>query len=257
MKHAITASRLILVVSSIALGQTFEGASVRLGAPRLVGEIPQLGAMRGGPGTSDPLHITYRLVALKDILAQAYALKRLRISGPDWLDIRRYDVDANVPAGTTPEQFQIMLQSLLADQFHLSVHWEKRRALVSQLFAAKDGPKMKTAVTKGPLKVALVPGGARVAGGGSIAELTRTLENQLDIFIEDKTGLTGTFEFDLRFRYDPDPTLLASNVREDQDEFLLPLLDIALARLGLDLKNRWALVDVLRVDHVEKMPNSK
>jgi uncharacterized protein (TIGR03435 family) len=208
--------------------------------------------MRGGPGTSDPLHIAYRLVTIKEILAQAYALKRDRISGSDWLDIRTYDVDANVPPGTTPEQFQTMLQNLLADRFHLSVHWEKKPSLISELSVARDGPKLKTAIAKGPINVALVVGGARVSGKGSIAALTRELENQLDIFMEDKTGLTGTFEFDLRFRYDPDETLTTSD-REDHG-FLLPLLNIALARLGLDVKNRWVPVDMLRVDHADKIP---
>jgi uncharacterized protein (TIGR03435 family) len=70
--------------------------------------------------------------------------------------------------------------------------------------------------------------------------------------MEDKTGLTGTFEFDLRFRYDPDETLTTSD-REDH-RFLLPLLNIALARLGLDVKNRWVPVDMLRVDHADKIP---
>jgi uncharacterized protein (TIGR03435 family) len=73
--------------------------------------------------------------------------------------------------------------------------------------------------------------------------------------MEDKTGLTGTFEFDLRFRYDPDETLTASD-REDHG-FLLPLLNIALARLGLDVKNMWAPVDMLHVDHADKIPAGK
>ena len=94
MPRAISVSCLTLAALSCAAGQTFERASIRPAAPRLVGDIPRLGAMRGGPGTSDPLHITYREITLKEILAPAYVLKRSRISGPEWLDIRAYDIDA-------------------------------------------------------------------------------------------------------------------------------------------------------------------
>jgi uncharacterized protein (TIGR03435 family) len=84
MPRAISIYCLILLILPCASGQTFEGASIRPAEPRLVGDIPRLGEMRGGPGTSDPLHIAYRLVTIKEILAQAYALKRDRISGSDW-----------------------------------------------------------------------------------------------------------------------------------------------------------------------------
>jgi hypothetical protein len=52
---------------------------------------------------------------------------------------------ARVPPGTTYEQFQIMLQNLLADRFQLAVHHETRQHLSYKLVVAKNGPKFKEA----------------------------------------------------------------------------------------------------------------
>lgn len=45
-----------------------------------------------------------------------------QISGPDWLAIERYDIEAKVPAGTTPDQFGLMLQQMIEERFALKLH---------------------------------------------------------------------------------------------------------------------------------------
>lgn len=45
-----------------------------------------------------------------------------QISGPDWLAIERYDIEAKVPAGTTPDQFSLMLQQMIEERFALKLH---------------------------------------------------------------------------------------------------------------------------------------
>jgi uncharacterized protein (TIGR03435 family) len=103
--------------------------------------------MSGGPGTKDPGRITYNGVTLKMLLKRAYDISPDQISGPDWLDSERYDIVAKVPPGTTPEQFRLMLQNLLAERFELRQHRETKTLPVYLLTVANNGPKLEPTET--------------------------------------------------------------------------------------------------------------
>ena len=103
--------------------------------------------MTGGPGTKDPGRINYSGVTLKMLLKRAYDIGPEQISGPDWLDSERYDIMATVAAGTTPEQFRLMLQNLVAERFELRQHRETKTLAVYLLIVAKNGPKLEAPET--------------------------------------------------------------------------------------------------------------
>ena len=50
-----------------------------------------------------------------------------------------FDIDARAPANTTIDQMRLMMQSLLADRFHLAVHYTTAEAPVFALVLAKPG----------------------------------------------------------------------------------------------------------------------
>ena len=102
--------------------------------------------MRGGPGTDDPERITFISVTMKRLLMVAYRVDENQISGPGWLDSQRYAIAAKVPAGLTREQVLMMLQDLLAERFHLTIHHERKDFQAYELVVAKGGPKLKPAV---------------------------------------------------------------------------------------------------------------
>jgi uncharacterized protein (TIGR03435 family) len=54
-----------------------------------------------------------------------------------------FDVVANIPAGATREQANLMLQNLLADRFQLKVHRVTRELPVFALVIGRNGPKLK------------------------------------------------------------------------------------------------------------------
>jgi hypothetical protein len=105
---------LLLLTPLFAAAQTaatnlpeFEAASVKpvpLGTP--------YGGMMGGPGTGSPAgrHL------------EGLWRAALPVIGPRWFDDERFDIVAKVLPGTTMPQFQLMLQRLLADWFHLDMH---------------------------------------------------------------------------------------------------------------------------------------
>ena len=150
MLRAIMGAGLVVFASCAALAQTaensptFEVASVKPAAP-ITGNRIMVG-MRGGPGSNDPGQITYNNVTLKDVLTNAYGVKRFQISGPGWLDSERYDIVAKVPRGATKAEFMMMLQNLLAERFKLTLHKEKKDLPMYALVVAKNGPKLKESV---------------------------------------------------------------------------------------------------------------
>ena len=84
--------------------------------------------------------MTYSGLTLKNLLTVAYGVKNYQISGPGWLDTERYDIMAKMPPDTTKEQFALMLQSLIAERFKLTLHRETKDLPLYELAVAKGGP---------------------------------------------------------------------------------------------------------------------
>lgn len=147
MLRAIVGVGLVAFSCGAAFGQSsetlpsFEVASIKPAAPMQAGRI--MVRMSGGPGTPDPGQMTYTNVSLKNVLTNAYNVKGYQIQGPDWLDSARFDITAKVPLGTTKEQFRLMLQSLLAERFKLTLHHATKDMPMYALVVAKGGSKLK------------------------------------------------------------------------------------------------------------------
>ena len=196
---------------------------------------------RGGPGSADPSRATYNFSSLRDLLMDAYSMKRQQITGPDWLDSQRFDIVAKVPEGATKEQVKIMLQNLLADRFKLAVHRETKELPMYALVVGSKGPKLKESTVAdappaaiptpkdeeiprpmGRLKIGadgcpetppmiagrsgnfqlMTPNGAcMISNGQSISGLADQLSNQFDRPVVDMTGLKG--KYDIKLRFDP------------------------------------------------------
>jgi uncharacterized protein (TIGR03435 family) len=150
MRIAILCAGLLVSASCAAFGQgaaespTFDVASVKPAEPQPEGMMRV--RMSGGPGTPDPGQLTYTNVSLKNVLTNAYDVKEYQINGPNWLDGERFDIVAKIPQGATREQFQQMLQNLLAERFKLALHHETKELPMYALVVGKGGPKLKESV---------------------------------------------------------------------------------------------------------------
>jgi len=120
-------------------GQTappaFEVASVKPAAPQTDGN--RFVRMGGDAGRVD-----YANVSLKQVLAKAYDVKSYQVTGPSWLDTERYDIVAKVPDGVAKEQIPAMLQALLAERFHMSIHRESKEQSVYAIVLGKGELKL-------------------------------------------------------------------------------------------------------------------
>jgi len=193
--------------------------------------------------------LTLRNVTLAICLKFAYGVQDSQIAGPDSLNTERYDIVARAAAPVANQgQFSLMLQSLLAERFHLTLHRESKEMSVYALVVAKNGPKFRKSVVEG--RPMLMGKGTLVAQWASMKMLADFLSGPMRVRVLDMTGLEGQydFKFDLMAfaRSDPVP-----GQEPDVADMVLSGLE---PELGLKLESRKAPVEMLVVDHVEK-PN--
>jgi bla regulator protein blaR1 len=211
---------------------------------------------------------------------------------PDWFNSERYDVDAKVDGSIAPELQKLspnqrdlarkrMLQELLTDRFNLKVHRETRQLPIYTLIVAKGGTKLKEA-KPGETYQRHVYGDAKKGAGQSfvkpgmgtfqgvtIAQLARFLEVELNRTIVDKTGLTGTYDFTLRWApsdtemdaaFGPSPSISPATAPNGQPALapsdptgVPPLSSKTLeTQIGLKLAAAKGPVEVIVIDHVER-----
>jgi uncharacterized protein (TIGR03435 family) len=126
-----------------AAGPEFEVASVRL-APPITPELIQSGKLRQGI-TMDGARVNFSGIPLMGLISYAFGVSQGRVTGPDWMQGQRVDIQAKLPAGATEDQVPAMLQTLLADRFKLTIHREHKEQSVYALVVAKGGAKVKPA----------------------------------------------------------------------------------------------------------------
>jgi uncharacterized protein (TIGR03435 family) len=79
---------------------------------------------------------------VKPLIRAAFQLQNSQIAGqPEWVDMDRYDIETKTgrPERIGQGQMAPLLQSLLADRFHLKFHREMREMSVAALVTEKKG----------------------------------------------------------------------------------------------------------------------
>jgi len=224
-------------------------------------------------GRSTKGSVDFRNMQLRFLISNAFGVRPTRvIGGPGWIDTERYDIAARAPENTTDEQLSLMLRRLLVERFRLAAKMESREQPAYALVLAREdgrlGPNLLMSVDcdkraqfppapprPGATQLAAMPCGSRrwndgretviQAGAQPIARLARFLDGMNNREVLERTNLSGTFTFELRFA---PPTL--SDASTDAG---LPSLFAALdEQLGLKLESTRAPVDVVVIDSVER-----
>ncbi|MEP7353290.1 MAG: TIGR03435 family protein [Acidobacteriota bacterium] len=158
-----------------ASAPAFEIASIRAAA------MPTPDSFRSGQfrtGTKiDAEGADFAFTSLADLLPYAFRVKTFQVEGPAWMKETRWNIQAKLPAGASPDQVPEMVQALLAERFMLKIHHEKRNLPVYELTVAKGGPKLEVStVPDDPAATAASgpagPGGlfaGAFGGGGNVA----------------------------------------------------------------------------------------
>jgi bla regulator protein blaR1 len=248
----------------------FEVASVK---PNNAGDGPiEMGTQPGG-------RLTMINVPLRLLIRNAYQVQDFQIvDAPKWIGDERFDILAKAPgdvAAPTPGNsgsFQPMVRSLLAERFRLVVHRETRELPVYALQRVRTdgrlGPQIHASTAdcaaiaasrQGPPSADSRPqcgirasGGHMLAGGLPLSQLATLLSTMVERVVVDRTGLAGTFDFELNWT--PDRALQQSTpngvpVASSDDP---PIVTALREQLGLKLEPAKAPADVLVIDHVER-----
>jgi uncharacterized protein (TIGR03435 family) len=199
--------------------------------------------------TTNPSGLNWQNVALKTLIQLAYGKKDYTITAPDWLADARYDVVAKLPAGSTLADSSTMLQSLLTERFKLAIHHEEKPMAVYELHVGQD--KSKLHATDVRMHQGYGAEGRHLTGGVTMVQLADIVSRDLDRPLLDKTGLAGQFEVDLTWR----PDRASGPTPSPSDDLDHPTVFSELRdKLGLKVTSGKAPIDIIVVDHVERIP---
>lgn len=238
---SVTLSGICLSAQSDA-PRAFEVASVKLNKS---GEGRSFTRTTGG-------RVEWTNVTLKMCISMAYNVHDYSLSGPDWLSSVRVDIVAKPSA---PEHdVDLMMQTLLMERFKLVAHRESRSVTGYALVVGASGAKIHS-VEPGEKKEYWGIGTLK-GESAPMTLLTQMLAARLHGPVEDNTGLPGVFNFTLTWSPDDvpsgPPSASGTSIPDGRDG---PSIFSALReQLGLRLEARKVPIQILVVDHVEKIP---
>jgi uncharacterized protein (TIGR03435 family) len=275
--------------------QGAQGQSTAPGAPVYEYDVVSIKPSR--PPTGDgmvvgmretPDGFTATNVPLLFLVQAAYGVNGAQISGaPSWFRSDRYDVDAKMDASVvaaleklSPDERKLarrkMLQAVLADRAKLVVHRDIKEQIVYSLVIAKNGPKLQESKpvdkfangdkgaddkeSRGSMSAGFEEGKSTASFRDvPIANLVAWLTSNLRSPVTDKTGLTGNYDFKLKFVRDqsrmqappggaPDGQIPVASL----DASGPTLLDAIQEQIGLKLEAGKGSVEGIVIDHVER-----
>jgi uncharacterized protein (TIGR03435 family) len=206
-----------------------------LAAAVLLGQSPTWKEFSIGPPTRNQsgfnaYGIRAEGVPLKRALARAYGLPEHRIVGPGWLGTERYAIVGQV---SDPKDFQPLFQQELTIRFQMTAHRETKEIPVYVLKTMEGGQKS-------PAEQKRMAQGLKMTGV-SVGRFASELADYIEKPVFDETGMDGKFDFSL-FWSGGSGAALQVAVKE---------------QLGLQLVDDRRVLDILVIDHIEKLQFSK
>jgi uncharacterized protein (TIGR03435 family) len=192
-------------------------------------------------------------VTLREMILFAYDLRGHQLTGgPGWLDHDRWDVMAKPSQNDNPtgakrsfeedwRGIRLRLRAVLADRFQVAVHTETREMPIYALVVDKGGPHLQPSKADGLTinnRKGLV-----ICKGASMKEFAeRSLAYRMGRTVVDRTGLSGEFDFEIKYVEDQ----LANETAGP--DFLTAMKE----QVGLILQSQKGPVEVTVVDRAEK-----
>lgn len=248
---------LILAFTCPLPGQEFDVVSVK----------PNKSAAPDSHFMNDRSTLQATNISLRGLITRAYGIQDYQLEGPDWIKSERFDVTATLPelskdgSANYGTSFQAMMQHMLADRFKLEVHREHETRPVYALVVGKSGIKFKEAANcdshgRNRNGTHLV---ATCIAMDSFAEVlsARVRDLPVDLPVIDMTELKGVYDFNVDWVPEPKPSgegKADNPVLADRPSGVTLLVALE-EQLGLKLETRKAPIEILIVDHAEKVPS--
>jgi uncharacterized protein (TIGR03435 family) len=206
----------MVLLSGAALGQ----ASANAPLPKFEVADVQAAPYRSQPfangGVMHGDRYLWHQAALVNLIAAAYGVNvEMVVGGPSWLEQDRFEVVGKADPKTPPAQLKLMLRSLLTERFGLVLHEGEVSMPAYVLTVGKDGKtKMKQSAGDGTEGCDSVDTGQAAMApfqlkchDMSMEVLASQLHDMGNGYfpkpVVDKTGLTGTWDFEMKWHSKP------------------------------------------------------
>jgi uncharacterized protein (TIGR03435 family) len=274
----------VLALSATLLAQqapapqpAFDVVSIKPSQPGAPNRLPRI-----TPGRVELSNTT-----LKQLIGTAYSRfafdTREIVGGPSWIDSERFDIVATMERPPQLDGFAMlgelsgMLRAVIEQRFGVKAHNEQREGDVYTLTYARSDRKTGAGLRQVPDACAAAlkeltgaappprrsgpppcsfggPPGRLIGTGVTIVMVANVLSGHAGRTVVDRTGLAGSFDFELNF--DPSSSAQAPpgeppgpQPRDDSKPSLFTALQ---EQLGLKLEPTRGPVDVLVVDSAER-----
>lgn len=219
-------------------------------------------------------------ISPKLLIETAYDVKDFQLTGgPKWIDSTRYDIEAEPTDSVArniaklsqdgqDRQLRLMLQSLLADRFKLTLSHTTKRLPIYALVLAKHGSKIrpKRSDSVGPTGMRRRVGfrrGELDLNDAPLTTLADGLSRTLGRVVLDETGLKGFYDFTLTWTPEESQRRMFQGLPENSNQAMGnpaappkpqgPSIFTAIQeQLGLRLKPAKGPVEAFVIDHVEQ-----
>jgi bla regulator protein blaR1 len=273
---------------------TIVGAAVLI-APVLIGlanpailaqspsGAPEWQAAAGGHGRfSATFPVPIFIVFAYKLMLSSDQAQAIRAHQPKWFDTDRFEIDAKAAGNPTKDQMRLMMQSLLAERFHLAVHYEMQETPVYALTLIKPGmwgPKLIRHADGPPCDASApaersvradpdadvfppaceammaAPGknGRRVEGSRSttMALLAFILSRTAGRPVVDRSGITDRIDYRMEWTPESNGSGIPG-VEVEPDPNPVTFMEAVREQLGLKLESTKAAVQNLVIDRIER-----
>jgi len=218
------------VFAQPAAGPAFDVASIKLVAD------PSPWHWDVSPGK---LHL--HNMNLKQCVLTAYHVEDFQVEGgPGWADSDHYDIDGKADHAAQRDELLLMLRTLLAERFHLSLQTKPQKVEGYSMTVAQNGLLMRPDTSEGAPSIQVLRGRMAVTRfpmGG----LAQALSNIMRMPVSDDTGVEGSFSFKLDWTPEGDNSPLPITLPEALRE-----------KIGLRLQRAKVSIPVFTIAHAEK-----
>jgi uncharacterized protein (TIGR03435 family) len=227
------------LVALPALAQSFGVASIRPSGGQV--QFEHDGSTQVTPG-----HLRMRDVTVATCIKWAYGVQDSQIAGPGWVESEHFDIVANADGPVSEEQMKPLMRGLLAERFGLLFHWQSREL---RSYVMTGGGKLReSAADAVPFRENSAVG--TVVRGMTLKEFGDFMAGPLRMPVVDMTGLKGRYDFALDFTaYLPPGERVMKMEFDDSTGIILAAMR---GELGLELKSRKEMVEVMVIDRVER-----
>lgn len=242
-----------LLIALTARGQepVFEVASVKPSQNAREGYT-----IRNNPGRFETVNTTLAALIQYALPAQDFQV----VGGPGWIRDARFDIVASNGQPDTDiknqaeriARIRARLRHLLEDRFQLQVRAEQREMPVYELGVEKGGIRMKTADPLGNVNMNGGSAGSTMSGRGmTMARLAEVLTSITKRPVNDKTGLSGAYDVEMKYSLEMAPTDADAPAKDNSTAY--PSLFTAMKeQLGLHLTGSKAMAPVWVVVQAER-----